>query len=143
MSAEHVEQTSRIRLALLSIVAGVILLGLKYLSYVLSGSVALKSDAIERIVNVVAALFAAEVCAIAPMPALASPAPPVIPAAMSAVVRPLTGVVNSPVLCALIAVAAGALCYGAIVLAFDVGGVRAMVLERIRSRRAGALSSLA
>ena len=64
-------------------------------------------------------------------------------AAMSAVVRPLNGVVNSPVLCALIAVAAGALCYGAIVLAFDVGGVRAMVLERIRSRRAGALSSLA
>ncbi len=58
MSAEHVEQTSRIRLALLSIVAGVILLGLKYLSYVLSGSVALKSDAIESIVNVVAALFA-------------------------------------------------------------------------------------
>jgi len=58
MSAEHVEQNSRIRLALLSIVAGAILLGLKYLSYVLSGSVALKSDAIESIVNVVAALFA-------------------------------------------------------------------------------------
>ena len=58
MSAEHVEQTSRIRLALLSIVAGVILLGLKYLSYVLSGSVALKSDALESIVYVVAALFA-------------------------------------------------------------------------------------
>jgi len=58
MSAEHIEQTSRIRLALLSIVAGAALLGLKYLSYVLSGSVALKSDAIESIVNVVAALFA-------------------------------------------------------------------------------------
>jgi cation diffusion facilitator family transporter len=58
MSAEHVEQKSRIRLALLSIVAGTCVLGLKYLSYVLSGSVALKSDAIESIVNVVAAVFA-------------------------------------------------------------------------------------
>jgi len=58
MSAEHLEQKARIRLALLSIVAGSALLGLKYLSYVLSGSVALKSDAIESIVNVVAALFA-------------------------------------------------------------------------------------
>ena len=58
MSAEHIEQKSRIRLALLSIVAGAVLLGLKYLAYVLSGSVALKSDAIESIVNVVAALFA-------------------------------------------------------------------------------------
>jgi cation diffusion facilitator family transporter len=58
MSAEHLEQKSRIRLALLSIVAGSALLGLKYLSYVLSGSVALKSDAIESIVNVVAGIFA-------------------------------------------------------------------------------------
>jgi cation diffusion facilitator family transporter len=58
MSAEHLEQKSRIRLALLSIVAGAGLLGLKYLSFVLSGSVALKSDAIESIVNVVAAVFA-------------------------------------------------------------------------------------
>ena len=41
MSAEHLEQKSRIRLALLSAIAGTILLGLKYLSYVLSGSVAL------------------------------------------------------------------------------------------------------
>ncbi len=58
MSAEHIEQKSRIRLALLSIGAGTAILGLKYLSYVLSGSVALKSDAIESIVNVVAAMFA-------------------------------------------------------------------------------------
>jgi len=57
-SAEHAEQKFRIRLALLSIVAGSILLGLKYLSFVLSGSVALKSDAIESIVNVVAGVFA-------------------------------------------------------------------------------------
>ena len=58
MSAEHLEQRFRVRVALLSIGAGICVLGLKYLSYVLSGSVALKSDAIESIVNVVAAVFA-------------------------------------------------------------------------------------
>jgi cation diffusion facilitator family transporter len=58
MSAEHAEQKYRIRIALVSIVAGVSVLGLKYLAFVLSGSVALKSDAIESIVNVVAAVFA-------------------------------------------------------------------------------------
>ncbi len=58
MSATHIEQRSRVRIALLAIVAGIVILGLKYLSYVLSGSVALKSDAIESIVNVVAAVFA-------------------------------------------------------------------------------------
>lgn len=58
MSAEHLEQRFRVRVALLSIGAGACVLGLKYLSYLLSGSVALKSDAIESIVNVVAAVFA-------------------------------------------------------------------------------------
>ncbi|HJW09549.1 MAG TPA: cation diffusion facilitator family transporter [Holophagaceae bacterium] len=58
MSAELIEQRSRIRIAMLSILAGACVLGLKYVSYVLSGSVALKSDAIESIVNVVAAVFA-------------------------------------------------------------------------------------
>jgi cation diffusion facilitator family transporter len=58
MSAEHAEQNYRIRIAVLSIVAGICVLGLKFLSFVLSGSVALKSDAIESIVNVVAAVFA-------------------------------------------------------------------------------------
>ena len=58
MSAEHLEQRSRIRIALLAIVAGIGILGLKYLAYQLSGSVALKSDAIESVVNVVAAVFA-------------------------------------------------------------------------------------
>jgi cation diffusion facilitator family transporter len=57
-AAEHAEQKYRIRIALLSIIAGICVLGLKYLSYVLSGSVALKSDAIESVVNVVAAIFA-------------------------------------------------------------------------------------
>lgn len=58
MSTDHAEQKSRIRVALLSICAGLVVLGLKYVAYVVSGSVALRSDAIESIVNVVAALFA-------------------------------------------------------------------------------------
>ena len=58
MSTEHAEQRSRVRVALLSIVTGLVVLGLKYVAYVISGSVALRSDAIESIVNVVAALFA-------------------------------------------------------------------------------------
>ncbi len=58
MSPEHDEQRSRVRIALLSIGAGALILGLKYLSFLISGSVALKSDAIESIVNVVAAIFA-------------------------------------------------------------------------------------
>jgi len=58
MSAEHAEQRARIRIAALSIGAGACVLGLKYWSYVLSGSVALKSDAIESVVNVVAAVVA-------------------------------------------------------------------------------------
>ena len=58
MSTEHAEQKSRVRVALLSICAGVVVLGLKYVAYMVSGSVALRSDAIESIVNVVAALFA-------------------------------------------------------------------------------------
>lgn len=69
MSAEHVEQKARIRLALLSIVAGAGLLGLKFLAYTLSGSVALKSDAIESIVNVVAAVFALGAVVFAGQPA--------------------------------------------------------------------------
>jgi cation diffusion facilitator family transporter len=58
MSAEHAEQNRRIRIAVLSIAVGALVLGLKFLSYVMSGSVALKSDAIESIVNIVAATFA-------------------------------------------------------------------------------------
>jgi cation diffusion facilitator family transporter len=58
MAAEHAEQRSRIRIAMLSILVSCLVLGLKYWSYLLSGSVALKSDAIESIVNIVAALFA-------------------------------------------------------------------------------------
>lgn len=58
MSPEQAEQRSRVRIAMLSIGAGAVILGLKYFAYLVSGSMALKSDAIESIVNVVAALFA-------------------------------------------------------------------------------------
>ena len=58
MSPEQAEQRFRVRIAMLSIGAGAVILGLKYFAYLISGSMALKSDAIESIVNVVAALFA-------------------------------------------------------------------------------------
>lgn len=48
----------RLRAALVSLIAGTVLLGLKYLAYQLTGSTAILSDALESIVNVVAALFA-------------------------------------------------------------------------------------
>ena len=58
MSPEQAEQRSRIRVAALSIGAGTTILILKYIAFMMSGSMALKSDAIESIVNVVAAMFA-------------------------------------------------------------------------------------
>lgn len=48
----------RIRAGLLSLVVGVVLLVAKYAAYHLTGSTAILSDALESIVNVVAALFA-------------------------------------------------------------------------------------
>jgi cation diffusion facilitator family transporter len=51
-------QTARIRIAVLSIVVGCVVLALKYLAFHVSQSAALKSDAIENVVNVVAAVFA-------------------------------------------------------------------------------------
>lgn len=48
----------RLRAGVLSLVVGTLLLGLKYLAYQLTGSTAILSDALESIVNVVAALFA-------------------------------------------------------------------------------------
>jgi cation diffusion facilitator family transporter len=47
-----------LRAALVSVVVGAILLGFKYLAYQLTGSTAILSDALESIVNVIAALFA-------------------------------------------------------------------------------------
>jgi cation diffusion facilitator family transporter len=48
----------RLRAAILSLVVGTLLLGVKYLAYELTGSTAILSDALESIVNVIAALFA-------------------------------------------------------------------------------------
>lgn len=48
----------RLRAGLLSLLVGTLLLGLKYLAYQLTGSTAILSDALESIVNVIAALFA-------------------------------------------------------------------------------------
>jgi cation diffusion facilitator family transporter len=51
-------QKARLRIAILSIVVGCLVLGMKYLAFHVSDSAALKSDAIENVVNVVAAVFA-------------------------------------------------------------------------------------
>ena len=56
-------------LASLSIVVGVTVLGLKYLAYVVTGSVALFSDAIESIANVATALAALAAIRISAKPA--------------------------------------------------------------------------
>lgn len=48
----------RLRAGILSLLVGTLLLGLKYLAYQLTGSTAILSDALESIVNVIAALFA-------------------------------------------------------------------------------------
>jgi cation diffusion facilitator family transporter len=58
MSEDHLSQRARIRVSLLSITAGLLILGMKYYAFIVSNSAALKSDAIENVVNVVAAVFA-------------------------------------------------------------------------------------
>ena len=58
MPEEIREQRTRIRIALLSIGAGSLILGLKFIAFRVSGSTALMSDAYESVVNVVAAVFA-------------------------------------------------------------------------------------
>ena len=58
MSTEHLSKTIRLRVISVSIGAGALILGLKYVAYKISGSTALLSDAIESVVNVVAAVFA-------------------------------------------------------------------------------------
>lgn len=52
------DSSTRIRIALVSIVGSSIILAMKWLAYLGTGSAALKSDALEGIVNVAAALFA-------------------------------------------------------------------------------------
>ena len=58
MAADPPSQNARIRIAVLSIVVGCVVLGMKYFAFHVSQSAALKSDAIENVVNVVAAVFA-------------------------------------------------------------------------------------
>jgi len=69
MLAPQPSQVARIRIAILSIVTGCLVLGLKYLAYHVSQSAALKSDAIENVVNVVAAVFALGAIVFADKPA--------------------------------------------------------------------------
>jgi len=58
MNAEQLSRKTRLRVVSISIGAGLCILGLKYIAYLVSGSTALLSDAIESVVNVVAAVFA-------------------------------------------------------------------------------------
>jgi len=57
-SAGDAANRARLRAALVSVVVAVTLLGFKYLAYQVTGSTAILSDALESIVNVIAALFA-------------------------------------------------------------------------------------
>ncbi|NYE22741.1 cation diffusion facilitator family transporter [Pigmentiphaga litoralis] len=57
------------RLAVGTIVVGVAVLGLKYLAYVLTGSVALYSDALESIINVATAVATLAAVSVSAMPA--------------------------------------------------------------------------
>jgi cation diffusion facilitator family transporter len=69
MDSDLPSQKTRIRITLLSIAVGGAVLGLKYLAFEVSQSAALKSDAIENVVNVVAAVFALGAVVFADKPA--------------------------------------------------------------------------
>ncbi|MDD5302892.1 MAG: cation diffusion facilitator family transporter [Elusimicrobia bacterium] len=57
MTTTDPAQRERVRAILISLVGGIAILGLKAAAYYLTGSMALQSDALESIVNVVAAAF--------------------------------------------------------------------------------------
>lgn len=57
-AAASAESRARLRAAVLSLLVSVVLLGFKYTAYLWTGSAAILSDALESIVNVVAAMFA-------------------------------------------------------------------------------------
>lgn len=61
--------TRRVQIALASIVVALLVLGLKYFAYLLTGSVALYSDALESLVNVAAAVAAFIAVRLSAMPA--------------------------------------------------------------------------
>jgi cation diffusion facilitator family transporter len=60
---------ARLRAGLVSLILGALLLAAKYLAYLLTGSTAILSDALESIVNVVAALFSLGAIVFAGQPA--------------------------------------------------------------------------
>ncbi len=53
-----IKERLKLRTIIISVAAGVVILGLKVLAYNITGSAALESDALESIVNVAAAIFA-------------------------------------------------------------------------------------
>ena len=63
------ETRTRLRAGVISLVVGVLILGAKYQAYRMTGSTAILSDALESIVNVVAAVFALGGIAFAAQPA--------------------------------------------------------------------------
>jgi cation diffusion facilitator family transporter len=71
MTAERGRErvTRRVQIALASIVVALLVLGLKYFAYLLTGSVALYSDALESLVNVAAAVAAFIAVRLSAMPA--------------------------------------------------------------------------
>jgi cation diffusion facilitator family transporter len=69
MDSSLTSHRARIRTVLIAIVAGCVILGMKYYAFVVSQSAALKSDAIENVVNVVAAVFALGAIVFADKPA--------------------------------------------------------------------------
>jgi cation diffusion facilitator family transporter len=69
MEPPQPNQSARLRIAVLSIVVGCVVLGMKYFAFHVSQSAALKSDAIENVVNVVAAVFALGAIVFADKPA--------------------------------------------------------------------------
>lgn len=64
-----VDRRVRLRAGILALVVSIALLGLKYLAYALTGSTAILSDALESIVNVIAAGFALGSVVVAERPA--------------------------------------------------------------------------
>ena len=57
MQQQNYSSRARLRAAILAIIAGIGILAIKYYAATITGSAALKSDAIESVINVVAAVF--------------------------------------------------------------------------------------
>jgi len=68
-AARVADRTTRLRAGALSLVVAVVIFAVKFVGYQLTGSTAILSDALESIVNIVAATFTLASLAIASMPA--------------------------------------------------------------------------